>query len=271
MRESELILNADGSIYHLALLPEDVASTIILVGDQNRVELVSRHFDRIEIKKHRREFITHTGWIGEKRLTVMSTGIGTDNIDIALNELDALVNIDFKTRSVKNDIKSLRLVRIGTSGSIHPDIHLDDVVVSLYAIGTDFLGQYYGNHQSPHEDLPYWSYLVKAYPFDLSSYSGTYKEGVTITCPGFYAAQGRSLRITPEYILPIHHLHEISIHGLPITNIEMETSGLYLLSEKMGHQAISFNLILAQRLAGSFHKSHADSMNRLIEIILKWV
>lgn len=271
MRESELILNADGSIYHLALLPEDLAQTIILVGDQNRVAMVSQYFDRIEIKKQKREFITHTGWVRNKRISVISTGIGTDNIDIVLNELDALANIDFKERKVKSDLTSLNFIRIGTSGAIHPEIELEDVLISRYAIGTDSLGEYYGTHQSPHELFPAWSYLVKAYGFDLSNLPGTYKEGVIITCPGFYAAQGRSLRLTPEYELPIERLHEIPIHGLPITNIDMETAAIYLLAEKMGHKAISFNIVLAHRIHQKFTKEYSVPMNKTIGEILLWI
>ena len=271
MRESELILNPDGSIYHLALLPGEIASTIILVGDQDRVKLISQHFDRIDVKKQRREFVTHTGWIGDKRISVISTGIGTDNIDIVMHELDALVNIDFESRLVKNDIQSLDIIRLGTSGSINDDIHLDDIIVSRYAIGTDSLGQYYGIHQSPHEFLPSWSYFTKAFDYDLTRYPGIFKDGITITCPGFYAAQGRTLRLEPEFKLDIEHLHNIYIHGLPVTNIDMETSGIYLLAEKMGHRAITFNLILAHRLQRKFAKDYLAVMNRTISDILNWV
>jgi len=271
MQESELILNSDGSIYHLALLPEDLAQTVILVGDPGRVPLVSQFFDRIDIKKHKREFITHTGWVGSQRISVISTGIGTDNIDIVLNEIDALVNIDFKERKEKADLTSLNFIRIGTSGAIHPEIELEDVLISLYAIGTDSLGEYYGTHQSPHELFPSWSYLVKAYGFDFSRLPDKYKKGVIITCPGFYAAQGRSLRLIPEYALPVDKLHEISIHGLPITNIDMETAAIYLLAEKMGHKAISFNIILAHRIHHQFTKGYTAPMNKAIEEILLWI
>ena len=270
MKESELILNPDGSIYHLALLPEDIAPTIILVGDQDRVQLVSQHFDRIEVKKQRREFITHTGRIGDKRISVISTGIGTDNIDIVLNELDALVNIDFITRTIKTSITSLTVIRIGTSGSIHPDVHLDDILVSRYAMGTDSTGQYYGIHESPHKLLPAWSYMVKAHYFDLQKFPGPFKEGITLTCPGFYAAQGRALRLSPEYKLPLDQLQDIQLHGFSITNLEMETAGIYLLAEKLGHKAISFNAILANRLAGKFSTRREIVVNELIKNVLQW-
>lgn len=270
MKESELILNSDGSIYHLALLPEDIAPVIILVGDQDRVAFVSKHFDSIEIKKQKREFITHTGTLQGKRISVISTGIGTDNIDIVLNELDALANVDLTSRKIKTDHTSLKIIRIGTSGSIHPDVHIDDLLVSRYAIGTDSLGQYYGVHQSPHESLPPWSYFIKSGNYDLSSFNDQIKEGITLTCPGFYAAQGRTLRILPEYKLPVDNLHEIFIHGLPITNIEMETAGMYLLCERMEHEAISFNIILAERLSGKFG-NYKNSIDHHISRILNWI
>jgi uridine phosphorylase len=271
LHDTELILNADGSVYHLALLPEDVAPIVILVGDQDRVPLVSRHFDKIDIKKQKREFQTHTGWIGQKRISVVSTGIGTDNVDIVINELDALVNIDFSLRQKHSDIRSLNIFRIGTSGSIHPDIHLHDIVASVYAIGTDTLGLYYGKHESHHELLPSWSYLTKASSFDLSHFPGKLKEGTTLTCPGFYAAQGRALRMIPEYKLPTHDLHSLMIHGFPITNIEMETAAIYLLADKLGHQAHSFNVILAERLTKRFSSDPLIHINVLIENTLSWI
>ena len=270
MKESELILNQDGSIYHLALLPEDISPIIIIVGDQDRVALVSKHFDTIEVSKQKREFITHTGFLNNTRITIISTGIGTDNIDIVINELDALVNVDLNTRQVKANHTPLKIIRIGTSGSIHPDVHIGDLLVSRYAIGTDSLGQYYGIHQSQHELLPPWSYFVQSGNFDLSFFENRIKEGITLTCPGFYAAQGRTLRLDPEYKLPVDKLNEILIHGLPITNIEMETAGMYLLSEKMGHEAISFNIILAERLSGKFGNYKA-SIDHHVSDILKWI
>ncbi len=271
MKESELILHPDGSIYHLAILPEDVAQTIILVGDQGRVPLVSQYFDRIDIKKQHREFFTHTGWVGKKRISVISTGIGTDNIDIVLNELDALVNIDFQKRTVKTSLTSLNIIRIGTSGSIHPDVHINEILVSRYAIGTDSLGQYYLKTDNLHELLPPWSYLSKAYEFDLTNFSGAFKEGITLTCPGFYATQGRVLRITPPYKMPIDQLHTITIEGLSVTNLEMETAAIYLLSAMMGHKAISFNAILAHRIKGVFTKGHSAVIDQLIINVLTWI
>lgn len=271
MRESELILNPDGSIYHLNVRPGDVATTIILVGDQDRVPMVSRHFDHIDLKQYKREFVTHTGYIGPKHLSVVSTGIGTDNIDIALNELDALFNIDFSTRTYKQELRSLEFIRIGTSGSVHPDVHLEDLLVSRYAVGIDSLGEFYGGTGQPHKLLPPWSYLAKAYEYDLGHLQTRIKEGVTITCPGFYAAQGRTLRLHPDYKLPIERLSEIRINGFPITNMEMETAAIYLLSQKLGHRAISFNAILAHRIDNTFSKATTKVVERSIEDVLTWI
>ncbi|MEO5907491.1 MAG: nucleoside phosphorylase [Saprospiraceae bacterium] len=268
MKESELILNSDGSIYHLALLPEDIADTIILVGDPDRVSKISKHFDSIEIKKQRREFITHTGWIGQKRLTVISSGIGTDNIDIVLNELDALVNIDLVTRKIKSTHSSLTLIRIGTSGSVHPTIYCDDILVSRYAIGIYALGQFYGGEKLNHGLLPSWAYFSRAHDFDLTNFHSSYKEGITLTCPGFYAPQARTLRIPLNHLLPFDDLHKIKIHGFSVTNMEMETAGIYLLAEKLGHRAISFNAILAERLSGRFSTDPNMVIQNLIRTTL---
>lgn len=270
MKPSELILHDDGSIYHLALRPGDVAPLVILVGDPNRVSMVSRYFDRIELKKQQREFHTHTGWYKGNRITVMSTGIGTDNIDIVMNELDALVNIDFKERKVKQEITSLTILRIGTSGSIHPDVHPGDTLISLYAIGTDALGQYYGKHEKLHDLLPPWTYVTNSGKFDLARYPSPYTKGVTLTCPGFYAPQGRTLRISPHFIVSFEQLHNIKIQEMPVTNMEMETAGIYLLSSLMGHNALSFNAILADRIGGAFIADYEKVIDHLIRDVLAW-
>ena len=271
MKESELILNPDGSIYHLAIQPGEIGDIVIFVGDQDRVQLVSRHFDRIEIKKQKREFFTHTGWLGNKRISVMSTGIGTDNVDIVLNELDALVNIDFTSRQINSSLKSLILIRIGTSGAIHPDVNLDDIVISKYAIGLDVLGQYYGVQQKSLPQLPPWSYLTKAYDFDMSLFPSDTSDGITLTCPGFYNPQSRVLRINSGYQPSIEQLSSIQIDGTFITNIEMETAGIYLLANLLGHKAISFNAILAQRLHGTFSKNPEKIIEKMIRDVMKWI
>ncbi len=271
MNAAELILNADGSIYHLHLLPEDVAPTVILVGDPDRVSEVSNFFSSIDIKKQKREFVTHTGWYENKRITVISTGIGTDNIDIVLNELDALVNIDFSKKRSKETLTSLNLIRIGTSGSIHPEIFADDIVVGRMAAGVDILGVYYPHQKMSVPQLPEWTYLTRRFPFDLSSFPEPFKEGITLTCPGFYGPQGRVLRAQPELNIPIDELHTLEKDGFPFTNLEMESSGIYLLADILGHKAISFNIILAERLVGKFSQQPKASVEKLIQATLQWI
>lgn len=271
MNAAELILNPDGSIYHLNLLPEDIAPTVILVGDPARVPKVSKFFHTLDVIKQKREFITHTGWIDDKRITVISTGIGTDNIDIVLNELDALVNIDLQTRLPKEKLVSLNLVRIGTSGSIHPDVHMDDIVISGMAVGTDAIGLYYKNERIENPLLPSWAYITKRHPFNLSDFPEKFKEGITLTCPGFYGPQGRILRAPVEYKIQIDDLHKTQTDGMSFVNLEMETSAIYLFAQMLGHKAISFNVILAERLGGKFSEKSNSSVERLIQATLKWI
>jgi uridine phosphorylase len=271
MEASELILNPDGSVYHLHLLPEDIGQTIILVGDPDRVPLVSRHFDHIEIRKQKREFITHTGRLGLKRITVLSTGIGTDNIDIVMNELDALVNIDLRERQIKEKLTSLNVFRIGTSGSIHPDAEIDSIIISALSVGTDALGLYYPVEKVNHPLLPAWAYLTRRFGFDLKSFHAPYTEGITLTCPGFYGPQRRMLRLSNSYSIPIDGLHTSSIDGFPFTNLEMETSAIYLLAEQLGHKPMSFNTILANRLKGAFSMDPHASVESLIKAVLEFI
>ncbi len=270
MNAAELIVNPDGSIYHLHLLPEDIAPTILLVGDPDRVPMVSRHFDHIEVQKQKREFITHTGTLGSERITVLSTGIGTDNIDIVVTELDALVNIDLGTRQIKEELTSLNLIRIGTSGSIHPDIDVDSIVVSGMGAGTDALGLYYDARKANHPLLPAWTYLADRHPFDIRSFPAPCMEGITLTCPGFYGPQRRVLRLAPGYSIPLDGLYTSEIDGLPFTNLEMETAAIYLMAWALGHRAISYNVILANRLAGKFSTQYASVMDQLIQAVLGW-
>ncbi|NNE02149.1 MAG: nucleoside phosphorylase [Eudoraea sp.] len=275
---SELILNEDNSIYHINLLPQDLADTVILVGDQNRVSRVSKHFDTIEVKKNKREFITHTGTYRNKRISVISTGIGTDNIDIVLNELDALVNIDFDTRTVKKEKKSLDLIRIGTSGAIQEDIPLDSFVASEYAIGFDSVLHYYkseGVRQLEmeqafiaHAEWPKEKsvpYIVKNSPSIFNHFMETnIIPGFTGSNVGFYGPQGRSLRLVPKN----RHLNEIlasyNDDGRRITNLEMETSAIYGLADLLGHRAISMNCIIANRSTQKFSKNPAKAIDDLI-------
>ncbi len=260
IEESELILNSDGSVYHLHLLPEDIGDTIILVGDQDRVPEVSKHFDQIYLKKQHREFITHTGRIGSNRISVISTGIGTDNIDIVLNELDQLCNIDLQTRALKSNKHDLTIIRVGTSGALQTDISVDSILVSTHGLGLDGLLWYYSH--SPKFELgnlqeqlgiPFVKpYLFEANPELLAKFDNRSLRGITATCQGFYAPQGRSLRkpiVEPN--LP-QKLSEIRIDNQRITNFEMETAAILGLSEIFGFKAISVNAILANRINHTF-------------------
>ncbi|NAS13170.1 nucleoside phosphorylase [Poritiphilus flavus] len=280
---SELILNADNSIYHLNLLPGDIAETIITVGDPDRVTAVSKYFDEIEIQKGKREFITHTGYLNGRRLSVISTGIGTDNIDIVLNELDALVNIDFDTRTVKEEKTQLDIIRIGTSGAIQESIPIDSFVVSEYAMGFDNLLHFYeGEHlQHPEIQLAFidhmnWSifksipYVVRAddYLLDVMNSEETHL-GFTGTNVGFYGPQGRKLRLEREDSQLAEKLGTFSYEGLQLTNLEMETSAIYALCGLLGHRSVSLNCILANRASGKFSLHPKRSIDELIQYTLQ--
>lgn len=276
MHASELILNADGSIYHLHLLPEDIASTIITVGDQNRVAEVSKHFDSIEIKKSYREFTTHTGTLQGKRLTVISTGIGTDNVDIVLNELDALVNIDLNTRQIKTDFKRLTFVRIGTSGCLRAEIPVNAFLISRHAIGFDGLMYFYNNYNNFEHSLLKKSFeqYFNHIPFYIASAneeliehfrSNHFFEGITLTCSGFYAPQMRQLRLAPRFSNFFEQSERFEFEGLHLANMEMETAGIYLLAEMLGHRAISLNALLANRKTGDFSTTPKEAVEQLIK------
>lgn len=280
--ESELILNADGSIYHLNLRPEDIATTLIFVGDPDRVPQVSNHFDTIEIVKGKREFHTHTGTLNGKRLSVISTGIGTDNIDIVLNELDALVNMNFATREPVKEKTSLQIVRIGTSGAVQEHIPVDSFLLSNYAIGLDGLLHFYktGNHtereltQQLAQHLDWHTQSIHPYAFKCNESlknqlaDDAVQLGITVTNAGFYGPQGRRLRLK-EQLSDFHSkLQSFSYGGSPITNLEMETAGIYGLSALMGHKAISMNAILANRALGTFSKNPQQTVQKLIAYCL---
>lgn len=283
LRPSELILNADNSIYHLNLLPEDIATTLITVGDPDRVSDVSKHFDSIDIKKGKREFLTHTGMLNGKRMSVISTGIGTDNIDIVLNELDALVNIDFHTRKIKTEHTPLQLIRIGTSGAIQADIPVDSFLLSEYAIGFDSLLHFYKSasvqfpeiakafvEQSGWDRRKATPYVVKCDEILAEKLkSNRIRFGLTATKTGFYGPQGRTLRVPANDHHLISRLNSFSYEGMRITNLEMETSGIYGLSKLMGHQAVSMNCILANRVTGEFSEDPEKSVEALIKYTLK--
>ncbi|MEL6811782.1 MAG: nucleoside phosphorylase [Bacteroidota bacterium] len=276
--ESELILNPDGSIYHLNLKPGEIADTIITVGDPDRVSQVTQYFDTIEVDVGKREFKTQTGTYKGKRITVISTGIGTDNIDIVFNELDALVNIDFETRFIKEEHTQLSFIRIGTSGAIQADIPIDSVLISQKAIGFDSLVHFYADKNFLEEDLSeafikhtQWNprksapYAVSADASLLSRFSAsTFLKGITVTNVGFYGPQGRKLRLGLEDDNLNHKLEHFSYRGQKITNLEMETSGIYGMSKLLGHKAISLNAILANRPLGVFSNKPGKTVDTLI-------
>ncbi|MEZ4794254.1 MAG: nucleoside phosphorylase [Flavobacteriaceae bacterium] len=280
---SELILNPNGSIYHLHLKPGEVASTVITVGDPDRVELVSCLFDSIEVRAQHREFKTHTGTFCGKRFTVISTGIGPDNIDIVLNELDALVNIDFATRTINKNRTSLQIVRVGTSGALQPEIPVDSVVASTMGIGFDNLLHFYGNTESIFERDFSEAFIAhtqwnpnNAKPYAITADAGllskfaseAFLKGITTTNVGFYGPQGRVLRM-PLYDA---HLNEkiasFRYQGKKITNLEMETAAIYGMSKLLGHQALSLNVILANRANGTFSSNPEKAVQKLIELTL---
>ncbi|SMG26371.1 nucleoside phosphorylase [Arenibacter troitsensis] len=279
---SELILNADHSVYHLNLLPQDLANTIITVGDPDRVKHVSRYFDKIDIKKGKREFLTHTGWLNNKRISVISTGIGTDNIDIVLNELDALVNINFDTRTIKKVKTQLDIIRIGTSGAIQPDIPIDSFLLSEYAIGLDSLVHFYDSAHIQHQEIQQafikhtnWlkdksSPYVVEYDKTLAAHfiSDKIQLGFTATNVGFYGPQGRSLRLKLEDENMNAKLASFNYNNKRITNLEMETSGIYGLAKLLGHRAISLNCILANRPNVQFSSRPDLAIDELIQYAL---
>ncbi|MCB9275874.1 MAG: nucleoside phosphorylase [Lewinellaceae bacterium] len=283
--ESELILNPDGSIYHLNLLPEDLAPAIITVGDPGRVERVSKYFDEIEVKKQKREFVTHTGRIGNKRLTVLSSGIGTENIDIVLNELDALVNIDFDQRAVRPELTSLNIIRIGTSGSLHAGIPVGSFVASAYGLGLDNLLSYYdykpnlGEAELTDElkqfmalsvDIPF--YAAECSVELMKAIGAGMHQGITLTSAGFYGPQGRVLRAGARYDAQrFQQLAGFSFRKTPVTNFEMETSAIYALSRMLGHRALSTNVILANRASQRFSANPREEMEKLIRTVLERV
>jgi len=277
--ESEIILNTRGAVYHLDLLPEEIASTIITVGDPYRVPLVSMYFDTIEIKKAHREFVTHTGYIGKKRISVVSTGIGTDNIDIVLNELDALVNIDLNERVIKPELQSLNIIRIGTCGSLQSYAPEDSYIVSTYGLGIDNLLNFYVHTNNEEEknilqsfiahtkinELLAQPYLTTASASLLKHFVDGFNHGITITCPGFYGPQGRVLRLglaNPELI---NNFATFQFGNHRIINFEMETSGIYGLGKLLGHHCISLSTVVANRVTKVFSKDADTSIKNLIE------
>ena len=278
--ETELILNADGSVYHLNLLPHQIANDIITVGDPNRVDMVTKHFNKVIHKVQKREFHTQTGEFNGKLITVISTGIGTDNVDIVLNELDALVNIDLENRTEKEEKKQLNFYRIGTSGALQEDIAVDSFLLSKHALGLDSLMEYYHYQLSAEEKilkdiietnftLPKCNYLSSCSKALHDKFDSNFLSGITITAPGFYAPQGRSIRLETNHKELIENLTTAPLDNIRVTNLEMETSGIYALSKLLGHNAISCNALLANRATKEFSKNPKKTMERLIEQVLE--
>jgi len=280
---SELIVNNRGAIYHLDCRPEEIAHTVITVGDPDRVKEVSKFFDTIEFQNKHREFITHTGWIGKKRISVVSTGIGPDNIDIVLNELDALVNIDLSNRKIKEDITRLKIVRIGTSGSLQRDIPVDSFVASTYGLGLDNLLHFYTiknneeetrilyafrEHVQLHQDMS-TPYIHTASMSLLKEFVEGYHQGITVTCPGFYGPQGRILRMGLAQPGLIDKLTGFNISQHRISNFEMETSAIYGIGKILGHQCLSLSAIVANRITKEFTKDGNKAVEELIRKTLE--
>ncbi|HLZ89493.1 MAG TPA: nucleoside phosphorylase [Puia sp.] len=283
--ESELFINSRGAVYHLNLRPDELATTVITVGDPDRVTKVSQHFDTIEHRLQHREFVSHTGRIGRKHLTVVSTGIGTDNIDIVLNELDALVNIDLATRTVKKTHTPLTIIRVGTSGSLQRDIPADSFVASTHGLGLDNLLNFYRYDAGEEENQLLHAfatqtqlhhrlaqpYLGSASAALLRHFTTGFHQGITATCPGFYGPQGRVLRLGLAQPDLIDRLTTFSYGPHRITNFEMETAGIYGLGKLLGHSCLSLSAIVANRISKEFSKDGDATVTRLIRETLRIV
>ncbi len=279
---SELILNPDGSIYHLNLLPDHISDTILTVGDPARVAQVSRHFDSVEFEGTHREFVTHVGYYRGQRLTVLSTGMGTDNIDIVMNELDALVNIDFMARTVRpvEERLSLRIIRLGTSGSLQAEVPIGAMLATEHAVGLDSLMQFYPLMETGLEAeiatglqralaLPYAPYVVRGSDLLREQLGAGMVMGNTLTCPGFYGPQGRRLRLDlrqPDYMERLQGFRHQSAEGeFRLSNFEMETAGYYALGRLLGHEVLSLNAIVANRATGEFAADAGAVVDAMIE------
>ena len=281
--ESELIINPRGAVYHLDVRPEELANTIIVVGDPDRVKKVSTHFDKIEYQLQHREFITHTGYIGNKHISVISTGIGPDNIDIVLNELDALANIDFETRMIKENLTKLNIIRFGTSGSLQADIPVDSFVASTHGLGLDNLLNFYSYEKTAADKEMADAFIAQTkldtaitnpYIFSgsemlLQKFGKGFHKGITATSPGFFGPQGRVLRLglsSPDLVDLLTHFN---YHNHRITNFEMETSAIYGLGKLMGHECLSLNVIIANRVVQQYSKNSNAAVEKLIKQALE--
>lgn len=277
--ESELIINARGAVYHLDLRPEELAPTVITVGDPDRVASVSKHFDKILYQRQHREFVTHTGYLGNKLISCVSTGIGPDNIDIVVNELDALANIDFNNRKIKPDFTPLKMIRIGTSGSLQADIPVDHFVASTHGLGIDNLLHFYRHDNNEEEkqllqafathtqlqDRFSYPYIAGAGASLLKHFVSGFHHGITVTCPGFYGPQGRVLRMGLSQPNLVDRLTEFRFGQHRITNFEMETSAIYGMGKILGHSCLSLSAIVANRVNKQFSKDGNAAVQALIE------
>lgn len=277
--ETDLILNKDGSVYHLNLLPKHISDTIIAVGDPNRVYAVSQYFDEIEFEMNKREFITHVGRYKNKRITVISTGIGTDNIEIFFNELDALVNVDLKTRTIKTKKKKLNIIRIGTSGALQEDIPLGSHLVTDYAVGFDNLMNFYKLSLSDFElsigediekklKLNFRPYVIAGSELLKEKMGAGMLRGNTVTCPGFYAPQGRVIRLPLQFSKLLDDANYYHKDDFWLTNFEMETSAYYAFARMLEHEAISINAVIANRIKNKFSKNPTKVVDALIKKVL---
>lgn len=281
LRDTELIITNSGRIYHLNLKKEEIADDIILVGDPSRVEQISNKFEKIDFKITHREFITHTGYYNNKKISVISSGIGTDNIDIVMNELDALANINFETRQINKIKRSLNIIRLGTSGGLNKKIDVDSFLVSEYAIGLDGLAHFYKNNDVLDEELSKmffnktnWSknhaspYSVKASNKLLNKFNN-FSKGITLTATGFYGPQCRNMRLKSSISDLENLIESIEYQGLNITNFEMETSALYFLGRSLGHNTLTICAILANRISKKYSTKPIDTIDELINEVLK--
>jgi uridine phosphorylase len=283
--ESELIINPRGAVYHIDLRPEELAQNIIIVGDPDRVGMVSKYFDKIEVRRQHREFVSHTGILGNKKITCTSTGIGPDNIDIVLNEFDALVNIDFESRMIRKELTTLNIMRIGTSGSLQADVPVDSWVAGTHGLGLDNLLNYYRlehneqekellqsfvTHTQLHSQIcnPYISLASASL---LKHFVNGFHQGITVTCPGFYGPQGRVLRLGIRNPELIDRLTQFRFGQHRITNFEMETSAIYGLGRLLGHHCLSLNAIIANRIAKEFTKDAHKLVDSLIKKVLETI
>jgi len=276
---SELIINDRGAVYHLNVKPEEIADTVITVGDPERVATVSKYFDRIEHKCAHREFITHTGYIGNKRISVLSTGIGPDNIDIALNEIDALVNINFDTRTINEQKKSVSIIRMGTCGSLQGEVGVDELVAGTHGLGIDNLLHFYklNNNEEEQAILSAFEshtqivahkiqpYIASASANLIKHFTEGYSHGITVTCPGFYGPQGRILRLPLNMPNLVDQMTSFRFGNHHIANFEMETSAIYGLCNLLGHHCLSINVIVANRVKKEFSKDAAKAVEHMIQ------